>query len=86
MTSEDKYVLSQLTNETGNLKGILKQQNKIENMASSMLDAVFLLDMLTELKEQDSKNGLELLEKQFHSVFYWEKDEGYLKEFGIVKE
>ena len=40
MTSEDKYVLSQLTNETGNLKGILKQQNKIENMASSMLDAV----------------------------------------------
>ena len=62
MTSEDKYVLSQLTNETGNLKGILKQQNKIENMASSMLDAVFLLDMLTELKEQDSKNGLELLE------------------------
>ena len=81
MTSEDKYVLSQLTNETGNLKGILKQQNKIENMASSMLDAVFLLDMLT-----DSKNGLELLEKQFHSVFYWEKDEGYLKELGIVKE
>ena len=63
MTSEDKYVLSQLTNETGNLKGILKQQNKIENMASSMLDAVFLLDMLTELKEQNSKNGLELLEK-----------------------
>ena len=55
MTSEDKYVLSQLTNETGNLKGILKQQNKIENMASSMLDAVFLLDMLTELKEQNSK-------------------------------
>lgn len=54
MTSEDKYVLSQLTNETGNLKGILKQQNKIENMASSMLDAV-LLDMLTELKEQNSK-------------------------------
>lgn len=86
MTSEDKYVLSQLTNETGNLKGILKQQNKIENMASSMLDAVFLLDMLTELKEQDSKNGLELLEKQFYSVFYWEKDEGYLKELGIVKE
>lgn len=42
MTSEDKYVLSQLTNETGNLKGILKQQNKIENMASSMLDAVFI--------------------------------------------
>ena len=32
MTSEDKYVLSQLTNETGNLKGILKQQNKIENI------------------------------------------------------
>ena len=29
MTSEDKYVLSQLTNETGNLKGILKQQNII---------------------------------------------------------
>ena len=58
MTSEDKYVLSQLTNETGNLKGILKQQNKIENMASSMLDAVFLLDMLKELKENNSKNGL----------------------------
>ena len=38
MTSEDKYVLSQLTNETGNLKGILKQQNKIENMATSMLE------------------------------------------------
>ena len=79
MTSEDKYVLSQLTNETGNLKGILKQQNKIENMASSMLDAVFLLDMLTELKEQDSKNGLELLEKQFHSVSIGKRMKDILK-------
>lgn len=55
MTSEDKYVLSQLTNETGNLKGILKQQNKIENMASSMLDAVFFIRYAYRVKRTGLK-------------------------------
>lgn len=79
MTSEAKYVLKELEKQAGSLTGVLQQQAKVEGLVQSQLDAVFFIDLFTELKHQEHKGGFDSIKENFNSVFYFEMDKNIMK-------
>lgn len=78
MTSEAKKIVSLLKEQTGSIYAIFQQQAKIEELASNQFDAIFIIDLLNELKRLQELGMLDNLTNQLNAVFYFEDNKNIL--------